>query len=198
MLAALYFHSFFFCDAAVHSLAAVAGPGAVYTRWADACPRRRLTPAPPPQNPGPALTATSLTCCSAVAYTYMPDARVPLTARGWQQAICAGDSLRREMDALEGGRPYKLFFYTSPYLRSRQVGFCFIFFSSGWVAWCGATPVDAVAGVASDRLPPRFLSSRRHTRAWCRRLTPSSSRGCRRRCSYVSRSVVSCTVGGAS
>lgn len=52
----------------------------------------------------------------------MPDARVPLTARGWQQAICAGDRLRAEMDALEGGRPYKLFFYTSPYLRSRQVG----------------------------------------------------------------------------
>jgi hypothetical protein len=133
----------------------------------------------------------------------MPDARVPLTARGWQQAICAGDSLRREMDALEGGRPYKLFFYTSPYLRSRQVGFLFYFyyyyfcFSSAWVAWCAATPVEAVAVVASDHLPP-ILSSRRHTRAWCRRLTRSSSRGCRRRCNCGNRSVVSCRMQGAS
>jgi broad specificity phosphatase PhoE len=55
-----------------------------------------------------------------IAYTYLPDPRVPLTARGWQQAMSAGDRLRTYMDAANGGKPYKLFFYTSPYLRSRQ------------------------------------------------------------------------------
>lgn len=110
------------------------------------------------------------------ADTYLPDPRVPLTARGWQQvrlcckltqegasraciasasrlaastacratlrapsaaacaarqlqhsllpaqAMGAGDRLRTYMDAASGGKPYKLYFYTSPYLRSRQVG----------------------------------------------------------------------------
>ncbi|EFN55417.1 hypothetical protein CHLNCDRAFT_134554 [Chlorella variabilis] len=55
-----------------------------------------------------------------IAYTYLPDPRVPLTARGWQQAMLAGDRLKAQMDAAHGGKPYKLFFYTSPYLRSRQ------------------------------------------------------------------------------
>lgn len=118
------------------------------------------------------------------AYSTLPDPRVPLTARGWQQArhrmggslhgcmcgrraspseppaprpithrrppalhraaqaMTAGDRLRAYMDSAHGvpsapradrsaprvdpsapsASPYKLFFYTSPYLRSRQVG----------------------------------------------------------------------------
>ena len=104
-----------------------------------------------------------------IAYTYLPDPRVPLTARGWQQvrgagassrrmgllasqlqrpdclagclaaawtealpfhcllyllclqAMVAGDRMKLDMEAASGGKPYKLFFYTSPYLRSRQV-----------------------------------------------------------------------------
>lgn len=32
-----------------------------------------------------------------------------------------GERLRAAMDAASEGKPYKLFFYTSPYLRSRQV-----------------------------------------------------------------------------
>lgn len=55
-----------------------------------------------------------------IAYTYLPDPRVPLTARGWQQAVAAGDRLKAHMEEASGGSPYKLFFYTSPYLRSRQ------------------------------------------------------------------------------
>ena len=35
--------------------------------------------------------------------------------------MSAGDRLRTYMDAASGSKPYKLFFYTSPYLRSRQV-----------------------------------------------------------------------------
>lgn len=54
------------------------------------------------------------------AYSYLPDPRVPLTARGWQQAMQAGDRLRAELDTVNCGKPYNLFFYTSPYLRSRQ------------------------------------------------------------------------------
>jgi hypothetical protein len=34
----------------------------------------------------------------------------------------AGDRMKLDMEAASGGKPYKLFFYTSPYLRSRQVG----------------------------------------------------------------------------
>ena len=67
----------------------------------------------------PFLFVSVLSCS---AYTYLPDPRVPLTARGWQQAMLAGDRLKAQMDAAHGGKPYKLFFYTSPYLRSRQVG----------------------------------------------------------------------------
>ena len=37
--------------------------------------------------------------------------------------MSAGDRLRTYMDAASGSKPYKLFFYTSPYLRSRQVQF---------------------------------------------------------------------------
>jgi len=37
--------------------------------------------------------------------------------------MSAGDRLRTYMDAASGSKPYKLFFYTSPYLRSRQVRF---------------------------------------------------------------------------
>ncbi|PSC69919.1 phosphoglycerate mutase [Micractinium conductrix] len=55
-----------------------------------------------------------------IAYTYLPDPRVPLTARGWQQAMSAGDRLKACMDEASGEEPSKLFFYTSPYLRSRQ------------------------------------------------------------------------------
>ncbi|GAB4814314.1 hypothetical protein N2152v2_001360 [Parachlorella kessleri] len=51
-------------------------------------------------------------------YTYVPDPKVPLTAKGWEQALDAGEKLREIMDA--DGKPYKLFFYTSPYLRSKQ------------------------------------------------------------------------------
>lgn len=51
-------------------------------------------------------------------YTYVPDPKVPLTARGWEQAIEAGETIRQMVD--EGGQSHKVFFYTSPYLRSKQ------------------------------------------------------------------------------
>eukprot|EP00208_Stichococcus_sp_RCC1054_P002445 CAMPEP_0206143802 /NCGR_PEP_ID=MMETSP1473-20131121/21850_1 /ASSEMBLY_ACC=CAM_ASM_001109 /TAXON_ID=1461547 /ORGANISM="Stichococcus sp, Strain RCC1054" /LENGTH=483 /DNA_ID=CAMNT_0053539373 /DNA_START=173 /DNA_END=1621 /DNA_ORIENTATION=+ len=52
------------------------------------------------------------------AYTYVPDMQVPLTERGKQQAARAGDRIREVMDADQA--PYSLFFYTSPYKRSKQ------------------------------------------------------------------------------
>jgi broad specificity phosphatase PhoE len=52
------------------------------------------------------------------AYTYLPDPRVPLTPRGWQQAMGAGDKIRAAVAGDDG--PPRLFFYTSPYLRSKQ------------------------------------------------------------------------------
>eukprot|EP00887_Chlorella_sp_A99_P004932 scaffold4.g4932.t1 len=55
-----------------------------------------------------------------IAYTFLPDPKVPLTARGWQQALGAGEKIRAGMDASHGGQPYRLHFYTSPYLRSKQ------------------------------------------------------------------------------
>jgi broad specificity phosphatase PhoE len=55
------------------------------------------------------------------AYTYLPDPQVPLTPKGWRQALQAGENIRQ---VCELGGPSKdvgrLFFYTSPYLRSKQ------------------------------------------------------------------------------
>jgi broad specificity phosphatase PhoE len=45
-------------------------------------------------------------------------AQVPLTAAGWRQALAAGEALRALVDA--DPSPARLFFYTSPYARSRQ------------------------------------------------------------------------------
>jgi broad specificity phosphatase PhoE len=48
------------------------------------------------------------------AYTYMPDPQVPLTKNGWRQALDAGSMIK------EIASDTSLFFYTSPYLRSKQ------------------------------------------------------------------------------
>lgn len=48
------------------------------------------------------------------AYTYLPDPQVPLTQNGWKQALEAGMMMKKVASDT------KLFFYTSPYLRSRQ------------------------------------------------------------------------------
>jgi broad specificity phosphatase PhoE len=45
--------------------------------------------------------------------------QVALSARGWEQAVACGHSLRSMMEA-EHGSNYKLFFMTSPYCRTRQ------------------------------------------------------------------------------
>jgi len=60
------------------------------------------TPTPTPHPPKPPLTP-----------------QVPLSARGWEQAVACGNSLRAMMQA-EHGANYKLFFMTSPYCRTRQ------------------------------------------------------------------------------
>jgi len=52
------------------------------------------------------------------AYTYLPDPQVPLTPLGWRQAMRAGERIRQLTDG--DGPRRRLFFYTSPYLRSRQ------------------------------------------------------------------------------
>eukprot|EP00883_Tetradesmus_obliquus_P014502 jgi/Sobl393_1/7569/SZX72697.1 len=52
-------------------------------------------------------------------YSTTPDYEVPLSARGWEQAVACGDDIRGLMEA-EHGAGYKLFFMTSPYCRTRQ------------------------------------------------------------------------------
>ncbi|PRW57633.1 glycerolphosphate mutase [Chlorella sorokiniana] len=52
--------------------------------------------------------------------TYVPDPSVPLTAKGWEQAVDAGEKLRALLQAESKGRNFRLFFYTSPYLRCKQ------------------------------------------------------------------------------
>lgn len=44
------------------------------------------------------------------------------TAKGWEQAVDAGEKLRALLQAESKGRNFRLFFYTSPYLRCKQVG----------------------------------------------------------------------------
>ena len=51
-------------------------------------------------------------------YTRTPDSQVRLTARGHEQAESTGRELRDMMDA--DGDNYKLFFYISPYRRSKE------------------------------------------------------------------------------
>eukprot|EP00873_Tetraselmis_striata_P000528 jgi/Tetstr1/420792/TSEL_011868.t1 len=57
-------------------------------------------------------------------YSAVPDPRIPLTDAGRQQAREAGAALRAELSAAYGGRPFRTFFYTSPYLRSSQTFQC--------------------------------------------------------------------------
>ncbi|KAK9805474.1 hypothetical protein WJX72_000323 [[Myrmecia] bisecta] len=52
------------------------------------------------------------------AYTYVPDPQIPLTHHGHHQALAAGEKIKQLMEA--DMLPYNLFFYTSPYKRSRQ------------------------------------------------------------------------------
>jgi len=52
------------------------------------------------------------------AYTRTPDSQVPLTARGHDQAESTGRRLREMMDGDEND--YNLFFYISPYRRSKE------------------------------------------------------------------------------
>ena len=51
-------------------------------------------------------------------YTRTPDSQVRLTARGHAQAESTGRRLRKMMD--EDESEYKLFFYISPYRRSKE------------------------------------------------------------------------------
>ena len=46
--------------------------------------------------------------------------QVPLTARGWQQALEAGEKIRAHLEEEWAAERYQLHFYTSPYLRSKQ------------------------------------------------------------------------------
>jgi broad specificity phosphatase PhoE len=56
------------------------------------------------------------------AYTYLPDPQVPLTPNGWRQALQAGENIRQVAGKYRGkdSEVGRLFFYTSPYLRSKQ------------------------------------------------------------------------------
>lgn len=73
-----------------------------------------------------------------MAYTYLPDPRVPLTQRGWDQALVAGERMKALMDGDES--PYKVTFMTSPYLRSRQT----------YEGIVQAFPPEYIAGAVED------------------------------------------------
>ncbi|GMH32384.1 hypothetical protein BSKO_00218 [Bryopsis sp. KO-2023] len=51
-------------------------------------------------------------------YSVVPDRKLPLTERGWQQAESAGKRLQTIME--RGGKDYKMYFFISPYRRSYQ------------------------------------------------------------------------------
>jgi broad specificity phosphatase PhoE len=68
--------------------------------------------------------ATNLSTISTnfilLAYTTTPDHSIPLTPQGIQQARLAGDNLRRVVSG-EGCSPdWRLYFYVSPYARTRS------------------------------------------------------------------------------
>jgi broad specificity phosphatase PhoE len=67
--------------------------------------------------------------------------QVPLSARGWEQAVACGEDIRVLMES-EHGSSYKLFFMTSPYCRTRQT----------FVGVRQAFPDDCFAGVQVRRL----------------------------------------------
>ncbi|KAI3434838.1 hypothetical protein D9Q98_002893 [Chlorella vulgaris] len=52
-------------------------------------------------------------------YEHTPDPSVPLTATGWQQALDVGEKLRGMLEEADGSQ-FRLFVYTSPYLRCKQ------------------------------------------------------------------------------
>jgi broad specificity phosphatase PhoE len=73
-----------------------------------------------------------------LAYTYLPDPRVPLTDHGWEQAVEAGEELRKVMEA--DGTPYNVTFLCSPYLRSRET----------YEGIVRAFPADVLSGAYED------------------------------------------------
>jgi hypothetical protein len=70
----------------------------------------------------PALHSSAQLPCRTISWKPTLFARFLMhvqTAKGWEQAMDAGEKLKSVMDA--DGQPYRLFFYTSPYLRCKQV-----------------------------------------------------------------------------
>jgi len=61
---------------------------------------------------------------SQLEYSKIPDPRIPLTDNGRDQANQAGLKIRQELNKIYKGKPYRVFFYTSPYLRSSQTFEC--------------------------------------------------------------------------
>ena len=54
------------------------------------------------------------------AYTTTPDHKIPLTPQGIGQARRAGDEIRRVISDGGGSRSWKVYFYVSPYERTRS------------------------------------------------------------------------------
>lgn len=75
-----------------------------------------------------------------ITYAQVPDNRVPLTEKGFQQAVEAGREIRHLLDQYHGAEPYRLYFYISPYTRSLQT----------YLGIRGAFPDDRIAGVQEE------------------------------------------------
>lgn len=78
-------------------------------------------------------------------HTHAAPCCLPQTAKGWEQAVDAGEKLKAVLEAESKGRAYRLFFYTSPYLRCKQVR------GQGgrYVAAAGAAGFRGCCGLAS-------------------------------------------------
>ncbi|CAI6012560.1 unnamed protein product, partial [Closterium sp. NIES-65] len=53
------------------------------------------------------------------AYTRIPDSKIALTRKGWEQAVERGRKLRELIEA-DGEEDFKVYFYVSPYTRTLQ------------------------------------------------------------------------------
>ena len=88
-------------------------------------------------------------------YCRVPDPEIALTRKGHTQAAEAGRLIRETCE--REGTPYKLFFYTSPYKRTKQ--------TAAGVA--SAFPADAVMGVREARPACGIIAPRRHAAHAC-------------------------------
>ncbi len=73
------------------------------------------------------------------------------TAKGWEQAVDAGEKLKALLQAESKGRNYRLFMYTSPYLRCKQASSTSLYlrWKFHFLVGCSCTPPPTCAASRS-------------------------------------------------